>query len=242
MIWLAASGLFLAVMSAGLIGLYLGKLRQTIWPKLFLAFGGAYLLGISVLNLLPVIYFPPNEHIGFWLLGGFFLQIILEQFSKGIEHGHLHHGHGSSPAMVWSVMFGLSLHAFTEAIPISYPSVLQVEGFPFNYYLGIVLHEIPAAFALVSFFGIAHMTRSRSLFYLIIFACMAPLGILVGHLIQMPENIQRNLLAVVMGLFLHISTTIIFEAEGSANHHRMSTYKILAILVGLTLVVLTNHH
>lgn len=242
MTWLAAIGLFLAVGSAGLVGLFVARIKHTIWPKLFLAFGGAYLLGISVLNLLPIIYAPSNDQIGLWLLGGFFLQILLEQFSKGIEHGHLHHGHGSHRAMVGSVMFGLSLHAFLEAIPISYPGILQSSGFPFNYYLGIVLHEIPAAFALVSFFGMAHLSRSRSLLLLATFACMAPIGIMVGHLIQIPPSIQRKLLAIVMGLFLHISTTIIFEAESSPHHHRMSTYKIMAILAGLLLVLLTNHH
>lgn len=242
MIWLAAIGLFATVVGAGLVGLYAERIRHTIWPKLFLAFGGAYLLGISVLNLLPIIYQPPNSGIGLWLLGGFFLQIILEQFSKGIEHGHLHHGHGSRPAMVGSVLFGLSLHAFIEAVPISYSGVLNNKGFPVNYYMGIVFHEIPAAFALVSFFSMAHLTRARSLTLLAIFASMAPLGILVGHLWSIPTTIQRYLLAVVMGLFLHISTTIIFEAEGSAHHHRMSTYKIMAIIIGLGLVLLTNHH
>lgn len=242
MIWMAALGLFVTVMSAGFVGLYAERIRHTIWPKLFLAFGGAYLLGISVLNLLPIIYQPPNHNIGLWLLGGFFLQIILEQFSKGIEHGHLHHSHGSRPAMVGSVLFGLSLHAFIEAIPISSSGVLNSTGFPFNYYLGIVFHEIPAAFALVSFFGMAHLTRARSLSLLAIFASMAPLGILGGHMWSIPETIQKFLLAVVMGLFLHISTTIIFKAEGSAHHHRMSTYKIIAIVIGLGLVILTNHH
>ena len=80
--------------------------------KLLIAFSGAYLFAITVLHLIPEIYHTNTDgiYIGLFILIGFFLQIILEHFSQGIEHGHEHeHLHGSVPV---SMMIGLCIHAF----------------------------------------------------------------------------------------------------------------------------------
>jgi zinc transporter ZupT len=56
-----------------------------------LTFCGGLLFSTAILHLLPEVlaYGHPTENL--WLLSGFFLQFILEKFSAGIEHGHLHH-------------------------------------------------------------------------------------------------------------------------------------------------------
>jgi hypothetical protein len=43
-------------------------------------------------------------------------------------------------------------------------------------------------------------------------------------------------MAMVIGIFLHISTTILFE---SSDGHNFSTQKILAIIVGAIIVMLS---
>jgi uncharacterized membrane protein YdcZ (DUF606 family) len=43
------------------------------------------------------------------------------------------------------------------------------------------------------------------------------------------------LLAIVVGMFLHISTTIIFEAS---ENHRFNLAKLASIFVGVTLALL----
>ena len=58
--------------------------------KLLLAFSGAYLFAVSIFHLLPQVYTGDNKQIGIYLVLGFVLQIILEFFSQGIEHGHGH--------------------------------------------------------------------------------------------------------------------------------------------------------
>ena len=59
--------------------------------KLLLAFSGAFLLSITVFNFLPEVYNDSNSKtIGLFIMMGILLQIILEFFSKGAEHGHVH--------------------------------------------------------------------------------------------------------------------------------------------------------
>ena len=43
---------------------------------------------------------------------------------------------------------------------------------------------------------------------------------------------SRYLMAIVIGIFMHISTMILFESE---DHHRFPIVKMIAVIVGLLL-------
>ena len=95
--------------------LRLGEPRRV---KLVTAFTGAYLMALTCLHLLPEVFAAKTDHaalsLGAFILLGFFLQVVLDNFSGGIEHGHTH---GSAPI---AVMVGLCLHAFLEAMPLGH--------------------------------------------------------------------------------------------------------------------------
>ena len=58
--------------------------------KLLIAFSGSYLLSITALHLLPEVFIGTSRgaYFGAFVLVGFFLQLMLEYLSGGIEHGH----------------------------------------------------------------------------------------------------------------------------------------------------------
>src|SRR3954465_6592914 len=58
--------------------------------KMLLSFSGAYLFGLTVMHLIPEVYESGGNRIGIYIFAGFFIQIILEFLSEGIEHGHIH--------------------------------------------------------------------------------------------------------------------------------------------------------
>ena len=60
---------------------------------------------------------------------------------------------------------------------------------------------------------------------------MAPLGMALGAHTFL-ANHTRELMAVVIGIFMHISTTILFE---SSEIHRFDLAKLGAIIVGTLL-------
>ena len=100
---------FVALLGAGL-GEAMGEGMKKNLP-LLLSFGGAFLLGLCFLHLLPEA-FVANGHAGFWVIGGFLVQIGLEYLSKGMEHGHVHGNRFGLLAFI-----SLCLHAFIEAMP-----------------------------------------------------------------------------------------------------------------------------
>src|SRR5690606_4303797 len=81
--------LFFSVVAGGALPL-LFNINSRVYLQMALSFGGAYLFSITALHLMPETFSHSENQIGYWVLAGFFLQLILEQFSKGVEHGHIH--------------------------------------------------------------------------------------------------------------------------------------------------------
>ena len=68
------------------------------------------------MHLLPELFWQnTTENIGLYILAGFLIQILLEYFSQGIEHGHFHKGN----IIPFSVLLSLCLHALFEGIPLA---------------------------------------------------------------------------------------------------------------------------
>lgn len=219
--------LFLSAFIGG-TSIFLFKKDATQRLKLILSFSGAYLFAITVLHLIPEVYETGGKTIGLYVLGGFLLQILLEQFSEGIEHGHIHKHNHDHVVFPFGIMISLCLHAFLEGMPLA-------EGEHSELVFGIALHHIPASFALGSVLVQSRLNRNTIIILLGIFALMTPLGLLFTH--GLSEGFFGNvttyfssIMGIVIGIFLHISTTILFES--SVDHH-FNMRKMVAVLLGI---------
>jgi zinc transporter ZupT len=202
--------------------------------KLILAFSGAFLLAITVLHLIPEIYSTPNVKTGVFILFGFLLQILIEYFSEGIEHGHIHiHKHEEQTFPI-AIMLALSVHSFIEGMPLAG----EFSETKRSLATGIILHNVPIAIALMSMLIQSGQKKGMSLLWLFIFALMTPAGALTGNLLEgsthLISNYSNYLMAIVVGIFLHVSTTILFE---SSEHHRFQFVKLAVILAGMGLAI-----
>ena len=164
-----------------------------------------------------------------YILGGFVIQILLEYFSQGIEHGHFH----KSNIIPISVLISLCLHALLEGIPLGG----NLHEHTHNVLLyGIVLHKMPVAIVLMTFFLQSNMKKSRAYFLLFLFAIMSPLGVYAGNIFGALSVFQDEIIAIVIGIFIHISTTILFE---STDGHKFSFTKIITIIIGTLIAILS---
>lgn len=228
--FLIVAVLFFSASISGL-SVFFVKRNNANFLKLILSFSGAYLFAITVLHLIPHIYTGGStspEVIGLYILGGFIFQLLLEQFSQGIEHGHIHHDENAGFPL--GIMISLCLHAFLEGMPL-------VSGHQHQLVFGIAIHHIPAAFALGSLLLNSALKKNTIVIMLLIFAAMTPLGFLTSKALSQGEvsNISQyfdKIMAVVVGIFLHISTTILFES-GSADHHHFNKKKMAAVFLGI---------
>lgn len=224
--------LFFCALFGGL-AIFLVKSDKSKLLKLILSFSGAYLFAITVLHLIPDAYSGPDgREIGIYILIGFLLQIFMEQFSEGVEHGHIHH-HAEGQVFPYGIMISLCLHAFLEGMPLAKDHHNEL-------IFGIALHHIPAAFALASILMQNHFKTTGLILTIAVFALMAPLGFFVSHGISTGsiggiEQYFNKMMGIVIGIFLHISTTILFE---SSVEHKVTKRKLVAVLLGITVALI----
>jgi len=249
--------LFFTPLISGLFIYLVPKSRGTNF-RLLLVFAGSYLFAITVIHILPELYKHNHDDglIGLFVLAGFFLQQLLEYFTSGVEHGHIHtsefHSHDHAPSHVHDhshqsisaliLLFALCVHAFLEgamlAQPVASGPIYDVNAI----LLGIALHRAPAAFALMTVLAFQLHSRNRALPHLIGFSFAAPAGLLLSTYLANHEIISTPslmyLYALVCGNFLHISTTIVFE---SSPGHRFNARKMAVAVVGALTAVAVEY-
>ncbi|MBS3993840.1 MAG: ZIP family metal transporter [Bacteroidetes bacterium] len=220
--------LFLSVI-IGMVIVLIAKPRLKL-SQLLLSFSGAYLLGIIILELMPEVFHDSqHQKVGVFIILGLVIQIVLDFFSKGADHGHVHlHQEKHFPGVLF---ISLSIHAFIEGLPLSHLESNHL-------LIGIVVHNIPISIILGTFFVASSMPKSYALLFLTAFACMSPLGNFLGAYIPIIIEYKTAITAVVIGVLLHISTTIIFE---SSKDHKFNLTKFISILVGFALAILFSH-
>lgn len=223
--------------------------NQKVTLQALLVFSGAFLLGISALHLIPEVY-ELSPYPGIFLLVGFMVQIFAESLSKGVEHGH-HHPTGKQ-VFPLTILIGLFLHTYIEAIPMSglddagsaihnhhhhdhhhhaEAASEDTSDLASSFLWGVIAHKVPMAFALIALMMRAGVSSRKRFVWLAVFALSGPLGIFTGHFITNPDAVYA-LLAVALGSFLHVSTTIILESEGG---HRVRFSHLLLVVSGFGL-------
>ena len=211
----------LAVGIGYLISLFVKPSTSTGF-QLLLSFSGAFLLSVTVFELLPEVYIPGNEDIGLFIMIGLLIQIFLEFLSKGVEHGHMHH-HEETTKFPLLLLASLSLHSLLEGFPLKSSEDLLH---------GVVIHKIPVAAILSAFLLHSKIGKKKVLLFLTFFALMTPLGSWLNSSFTDLTEYATYVYAVVIGIFLHVSTTILFEAS---KNHSFNASKLVTIIVGILL-------
>ena len=204
------------------IGLaFFSKNKATINTKILLSFSGAFLLALTLFELLPEVYHHlPARQTGLFIMFGILLQIVLEFFSKGAEHGHVHiHKHDTT--FPWLLFISLCIHSFLEGFPIHHHNDMVY---------GVLIHKIPIAALITTFLIQSHYTNLQTVGFLAFFAIMTPLGTFISNHVTLVEGYIYFINAIVIGIFFHISTTILFE---SSEGHKFNLTKLISIFAGV---------
>ncbi|TYA71660.1 ZIP family metal transporter [Seonamhaeicola marinus] len=195
--------------------------------KLLLSFSGAFLLALTLFELLPEVYHHLDAKIsGLFIMCGILLQIILELFSKGAEHGHVH-TNGNSKSFPWLLFVSLCIHSFLEGFSIHEHNDMVY---------GVLVHKIPIATIISMFLFKSNYDKFQIGAFLVVFAIMTPIGTSISHLWHDTiGNFIHVINALVIGIFFHISTTILFE---SGDGHKFNLSKFVAIISGVGIAYL----
>ncbi|MEL6535955.1 MAG: ZIP family metal transporter [Bacteroidota bacterium] len=234
--------LIIAALLGGLIGWRFVPGEGTAFQAA-LVFSGAYLFSLTIIHLIPELFESAENvpNIALFILIGFFLQVVLEFFTDGVEHGHIHiRSHGPSSTYL---VLALCLHALLDGTILSQHALqhAHVHSGAGALLIGLALHKVPAALALITLLKARKKPKSTLLVVLVAFTLSSPTGLLLSDWLAEQSIISEanfvRLFALVSGTFLQISTTIFFE---STPGHKPQRTKLIASLAGATMAVLSE--
>lgn len=191
--------------------------------KLLLAFSGAFLLSLTIFELLPSVYEQSgSKTVGLYIMSGILLQIFLEFYSKGAEHGHVHLDTEKS-SFPMLVFISLCIHSLMEGFPI---------GEDNNILFGILIHKIPITIILSIFLLNSKIKFVHAFIFMFLFSLMTPIGSYLAENVHAIAQYYVPITAMVIGIFLHISTVILFE---SSEGHKFNLRKLIVIVLGIAI-------
>lgn len=213
---------FIAIV-VGVIIAFITKQQKSIGTKLLLSFSGAFLLALALFDLLPEVYHHLDpKQTGLFIMLGILLQIILEFFSKGVEHGHpdIQNDDKKFP---WVLFISLCIHSFLEGFSIHEHNDMVY---------GILIHKIPIATLITSFLFQSNYSKAQIIGFLTVFAVMTPFGTFISNNTILAHEYIHIINAAVIGIFLHIATTILFE---TGEGHKFNLSKLAVICLGISI-------
>ncbi|GGH75281.1 ZIP family metal transporter [Phaeocystidibacter marisrubri] len=226
---------FLSVWVGVLIAKVIRK-QVKVGTSMLLAFSGSFLFSVSVLHLIPELYGHNHSHLpGLLMLAGFISQFLMDFLSRGVEHGHTHSGDVMKGILPIGIFAGLFIHAFMEGLPTFGMNDVSLRGFV----IAVALHKIPVAIVLYVLLKEASIPPIRLWLSILAFSLMAPLGSLTISVLPVLQEWTTQISAFVIGIFLHVSTTILYE---SSKDHKFNVRKLVVVILGALLGWLTITH
>ena len=161
---------------------------------------------------------------------------------------HTHaHSHSCEKHLPLGMIIGLYLHSLLEGLPIYQSGIIQTHAQAVfstqeSLVFGITIHNIPIAIAFVTLLLEHKTSKLKTVLLLLGFALMAPLGCLISYVlnsvgVQNYDGFLKLSFAVVIGIFLHISTAIMFE---TGENHKYNLAKIMSMIAGVFLAALIS--
>ena len=147
----------------------------------------------------------------------------------------MHKGKADTVSGRYSIIIALMAHSLLEGSLLTHDSPFHEKHESYSLLLGIILHKMPAAFALMATMS---GLGKKSIYLLILFSISSPLGLVLSDYILLTEDSLLILFAIVCGSFLHISTTIFVEA--SPDHH-FGFNKIMISVLGALLAIVAEY-
>ena len=130
-------------------------------------------------------------------------------------------------AVGYATLAGLSLHAFTVGISLSATELST------PIMVGILFHKAFEAFSLTSVFQLAHFPQKKVATLITLFACITPLGLLIGSKIlpQLSSGTTAIAVALAVCTFLYVCLA---ELLPEVFHHKEDVAtKVILLLVGI---------
>lgn len=228
---------FLLIVFVGAVPLTWSRQGKTF--DVLLCFGAGVLLSAAFLHMLPEAITNLGPMTGVFVLVGYLIMTFLERFTMAHpcgEHACPNHRIG------WVAFFGLSIHSIIAGIALGF-GLMHAHDFSVAIALlaAILAHKIPETLALMGLFASSGWKKKQMGIVLTIFACMGPVGILVGSSFDpSSDRLLGTAMAISTGTFIYIASSDLLPHL----HRKMKEewVNFIAFLVGILALGFESWH
>ncbi len=236
-------GLALGLVAAGanIVGGWAVAARGPWHPlflRYFIALAAGFMLGASLLEMLPESYDLLGHQAAYWMLGGyllihFFEHTVSEHFHFG-EETHKEEVKGHRRAS--TVVFGLMIHTFVDGVSIA-SGFLISDWLGWVVFLAVFLHKMPEGFAVSSMMVASGASKKTAL----LAAALLGASTVAGVLVMAPLQAQvAYTLPFSAGVTLYVAASDLIPEVNREPGIRMALVVFVGILLLLALRWLTG--
>lgn len=222
----ALFGGFLALRAMGQVGM-------------IIAIGAGIRIGAAFFDLIPEAVELVGGALDQVMLAtafGFVIFYVIEKVTA-VHVGHeaateLDHGDEAHRHVGVIGASGMSLHSFLDGIALA--AGLAVGGsLGLIIAVVVVIHRFSDGISVVGLLAAGHATRQETWRWVVIVAVAPVLGVALGQLIQLPDDVLGLMLAVFAGFFLYVGAAELLPEAHRSDRSRWVVLGTLAGIVGI---------
>ncbi|MFH1405480.1 MAG: ZIP family metal transporter [Patescibacteria group bacterium] len=244
----------LAVSLISIVGILVIILSKKVLDKFLItmvALAGGGLIGGAFLHLIPEsiqeIGSEPQdlEQIFLFVILGFLIFLLLEQFLNWHHHHHVHdhqedckHGCEPKKPMTLLILVGDGVHNLVDGLIIA-ASFIVNPAFGIITTITIALHEIPQEIGDFGVLVYGGYKKSKALLFNFISGLTAVIGGLIGFYFSgTSENAVLFLLPIAAGGFIYIAASDLVPELKHTKNGKAIAKNILIFILGIALILL----
>jgi zinc and cadmium transporter len=218
--------IFLVALAAGLAPLRVHWHGERL--RLVVSLAAGIFFGAAFLHMIPESAELVGPRVGVYLLAGFLLLYVAENFLLG---GGCEHGDCDYHRLGLVSFFGLSFHGLIEGLALG--SSAQVPALMPVIFIAILAHKAPASFSLGTLLTHGNYTRLQLVGLVTGFAAIVPVGAAVAVILAkgVSSVTVGAMVALSAGTFLHIATDEMLPHVHSKTEGRGQA--LIALLAGI---------
>lgn len=192
------------------------------------------IIGLIIFDLAPELIEQDNAWLFVFVILGFVLLFLIDKLIP--HHHHKHHGHDEATKehkdrlehVSTITILALSMHNLIEGMALYSISLESIRS-GILMLIGVGLHNLPFGFQIAG-------TKNKLLVFLLVISAFLG-GLVVFFFGNIDEFLQGVVLAISMGMLLHI---LLFELFKEIRENIRQKATIYGIIIGVILLIIIN--
>jgi zinc transporter, ZIP family len=235
----AALAVSLAAFASAFAGGWLA-LRAVRYVGIIIAVGAGIRIGAAFFDLIP----EAIEHLGslevamLWTASGFLAFYAIEQVTT-LHVGHetaleLDHDSATHQHIGAVGVTGMGIHSFLDGVALA-AGLAVGGGVGIVIAAVVIVHRFSDGIGVVSFLLASNSPPSAAWRWLALVAAAPVAGVLVGSILQVPDDVLGAILGFFAGFFLYVGAAELLPEAHRRDHSRLVAVGTLAGAIGVCL-------